>query len=157
MVDEAALTNILESVVKNISSGNLKYAELDLQSAKGMAPNDPRVWYYDGVVKARTERFSEAMESLNKAVELGMTDDADVYFYKGYCFYKTKDHAKAIDHLERAIQLDPSKELAYYYAALAYGNMANWDKAEEYVKKCLEFKPDDKDYKKLMDQIQQAR
>jgi len=53
LVDEAALNNVLRSVTKNISEGNLKFAELDLKTAKGMAPEDPRVWYYDGVVKAR--------------------------------------------------------------------------------------------------------
>jgi len=52
LVDEAALENILKSVAKNISEDNLRFAELDLKTAKGMAPEDPRVWYYDGVVKA---------------------------------------------------------------------------------------------------------
>ena len=157
MVDEAALNNVLRSVTKNISEGNLRFAELDLKTAKGMAPEDPRVWYYDGVVKARSDRYTEALESLDKAVDLGMTDDADVYFYKGYCYYKMKDQSSAIENLERALELDSSKELAYYYAAIAYGQSGNMDKAEEYVNILLELNPEDKDYQKLKDQIQQAK
>lgn len=157
MVDEAALNQILESVAKNISSGQLKYADLDLVTAKGMAPNDPRVWYYDGVVKARSDKYTEALESLDKAMNLGMENDADVFFYKGYCFYKMKNQDNAIENLEKTLELDSSKELAYYYAAIAYGQKGNYEKAEEYVNILLELNPDDKDYKKLKDQIQQAK
>ncbi|MGQ9723398.1 MAG: hypothetical protein ACUVXA_19000 [Candidatus Jordarchaeum sp.] len=70
MVDEEALNQILNSIAKNISSGQLKYAELDLVTAKGMALEDPRVWYYDGTVKARNDKYTEALESLAKAMDL---------------------------------------------------------------------------------------
>ena len=157
LVDEAALENILKSVAKNISEDNLRFAELDLKTAKGMAPEDPRVWYYDGVVKARSDRYTEALESLDKAVDLGMTDDADVYFHKGYCLWKLKNPDGAVENLEKALELDPSKEMAYYLAVLVYGQKGNLDKAEEYTNILLELNPEKKDYRILKDQIQQMK
>lgn len=157
LVLASGLEGILRSVEKNLSEGNFKFAELDLRTAKGMAPDDPRVWYCDGVVKARTARFEEALESLDKSIELGFEDNAWAHFYKGYSHYKLKDLDSAVESLEKALELGSTLELAYYYASIVYGMQGNFDKALEYVNICLEFNPEDEDYKKLLRMIQEAR
>jgi tetratricopeptide (TPR) repeat protein len=48
----------------------------------------------------------------------------------------------ALRHFEAAIRTDPSYPFGYYYAAGLYNEAEEWDRAEEYLRKTIELRPD---------------
>lgn len=72
--------------------------------------------------------------SLNEAVERLVKDFPKVrsgYFYRGRYKLKTSDVEGAIKDFTIAIKIDPNYEDAYYYRAIAYERLKEFDYAYE--------------------------
>ena len=86
-----------------------------------MEPDDYWTWYQRGAILHQLERFSEAIVSCDRALNLEQRFDL-AWYQKSCCYAKLDNPNHAIMSLEQAINLDPHK-----YLDLA-ANEAIWSK-----------------------------
>jgi len=151
-----SLEPLLASVRKNLRAGQYKYAALDLRSAKGLAPNNPEVWFLDGVVNARLENFGEAVSSFEKARSLGYPEDSEFLYYYGYSLMRNGQYTEAITHLQKSIDTDPDVASSHYFLALCFYALKDYGKALKAAKKAAELDPSDADYKRFVEELTKA-
>ena len=144
----------MKSAVRNIREGRLDLAELDLKSAKGMAPNHPLVWYYDGVVQFRMHNFEAAASSMKKSIELGVPGPEDAYYYMGFSYMRLKRYDEAIDSLEKAISIRPDIPVFYYVLSACYADKGEKRKAVETIDKAIALDPENEAFKELKQDIE---
>ena len=149
-----AFKQIIESAMKNIQQGNLKSAQYDMKTAKGMEPNNPLVWHVDGILQARLDNFKEAISSFKKSFELGAKENFENCFYLGYSYMRLEKYEDALPFLEKAIKFNDSVSLAYFSKAWCLAHLDKREEAIAAVKKCLELDPNDVDAKKLLAALQ---
>jgi tetratricopeptide (TPR) repeat protein len=61
---------------------------------------------------------------------------------EGLALVKVGRNGPALRRFEAAIRADPSYPFGYYYAAGLYNEAGEWDRAEEYLRKTIELRPD---------------
>ena len=149
-----AFRQIIESAMKNIQQGNLKSAQYDLKTAKGMEPKNPLVWHVDGILQARLNNFEAAVNSFNKSFELGAKENFENCFYLGYSLMQLEKYDNALPYLEKAIGFNDSVSLAYFSKAWCLAHLNKKEEAIAAVKKSLELNPNDVDAKKLLAVLQ---
>ncbi|MHA1230062.1 MAG: tetratricopeptide repeat protein [Candidatus Helarchaeota archaeon] len=142
----SAIENIFKSVLKNLNSGNIKYALYDLQTLKGM-------YYYYGVCYQRQDEHIKAIENFNKTLELASNPDPKLYMFLGSSYLQTKNYEKAIENFKLAIEKGLEEAAIYYNLAVAYAQSGQKEKAVEAAEKGLELNPSDPDYKKLVEDL----
>jgi len=62
---------------------------------------------------------------------------------EGLALVRGGHQARALKRFERAIKVDPSYPYGYYYAAGIYNGRRQWHRAEAYLHRFLELRPDD--------------
>ncbi|MCD6483929.1 MAG: tetratricopeptide repeat protein [Candidatus Odinarchaeota archaeon] len=149
-----AFKQIIESAMKNIQQGNLKSAQYDMKTAKGMEPNNPLVWHVDGILQARLNNFEAAISSFNKSFQLGAKENFENCFYLGYAYMRLEKYEEALPYLEKAIGFNDSVSLAYFSKAWCLAHLKRTDEAIVAAKKCLELNPNDNDAKQLLSALQ---
>ena len=149
-----AFRQVIESAMKNIQQGNLKSAQYDMKTAKGMEPNKPLVWHVDGILQVRLNNFEDAISSLNKSFELGAKENFENTFYSGYSYMRLEKYEEALPYLEKAIGFNNSVSLTYFSKAWCLAHLNKTEEAIVAVKKCLELDPNDVDAKKLLNALQ---
>jgi rhomboid protease GluP len=78
---------------------------------------------------------------------------AETYFLLSYTEIKQGRLEEAKGHLLQVVEMEPEFHEAFYNLALIYFDEKNYKEAEKYVKKALELKPDQEEYKKTLSQI----
>ena len=149
-----AFQQIVKSIQKNIERGDLKSAQYDMKTAKGMEPNNPLVWHLDGILQARLENFEAAIESFEKSRSLGAEDNFENNFYTGYAYMRLKKYEEALPYLDKAIEFNDSVALVHFTKAWCLAHLNRTEEAITAVKKSLELDPNDKDAKQLLDALQ---
>jgi tetratricopeptide (TPR) repeat protein len=61
---------------------------------------------------------------------------------EGLALVKAGRNGPALRRFEAAIRADPTYPFGYYYAAGLYNEAGEWDRAEEYLHKTIELRPD---------------
>ncbi|CUT05214.1 TPR end-of-group domain-containing protein, partial [Candidatus Kryptonium thompsonii] len=76
------------------------------------SPDFAEAWNNKGAILGELGKYKEALEAINKAIEL-KPDYPDAWYNKA-CIYSLKgDRGNALKHLSKAIELNPEyKELA---------------------------------------------
>ena len=151
-----SLEPLLASVRKNLRAGQYKYAALDLKSAKGLAPDNPEVWFLDGVVNARLENFGESVSSFEKARSLGYPEDSEFSYYYGYALMRHGQYEKAIEQLRKSVKANPDVASTHYFLALCFVSLKNVEEALKEAKRAAELEPSDADYKSLVEKLSEA-
>ena len=146
-----SIESILNSIINNIRTGNLKSAQYDLNTAKNMAPNDFRVWHLDGIVNARIENFQDAISSFKKAFDLGDKEDFEICYFMGYSYMRLEQFENALDYFNKAIEHNDKIGLAFFSKAWTLANLGRTDEALVAAKKALELDPNDDDTKRLIE------
>lgn len=62
---------------------------------------------------------------------------------EGLALVRGGHQARALKRFERAIKVDPNYPYGYYYAAGIYNGRHQWERAEAYLHRFLEMRPDD--------------
>ena len=109
------------------------------QQALKFEPNEqdmPTVYSYMGVALKDMEQYREALEVLEKGIELD-NERTDLYNLKGFCHFKLKEHEQAIDSFQRVIELDPTSAIDYANIASNYRDMGEKGKAIRYYEMAL--------------------
>jgi tetratricopeptide (TPR) repeat protein len=123
--------------------GDLDLLESDLNLILEQEPTNAQVLNALGYTLAdRTNRYEEALQYIQRAMELE-PDDAAVVDSMGWVYYRLGDYNKAIKHLRRANELSQDPEIAAHLGEVLWvsgdqqGALEIWENA-------LKQNPDDK-------------
>ncbi len=130
--DQAELSKSMQSFTDR------SLAELDQVPA-----NQRNAEYYNeyGLLLARSDRYAEAIECFEKAIELD-PNNAEYYGYKGISEILSCDYENAILTFTHAIELDDTKTDYFYSRAGAYYQLKKYDKALTDLNTSIALDPD---------------
>ena len=131
----SAVEKLFKDVLKNLNSGNIRNALYDLQTLKGMVPEDPRVYYYYGVCYQRQDEHAKAVENFKKTVELSSNPDPKLYMFLGSSYLQLKNYEQAIENLALAVEKGLKEPVIYYSLAIGYAQTGQKEKAVEVLER----------------------
>lgn len=107
---------MLEQVILGSFGENADFTEVEKFTILGVDefPQNPEFWFYDGVVKAAQKKDTEAVISLNKAIELnaGKNPQLDQVAFGslGSSLYNLGEKEEAFSNFDKALELNPNDE-----------------------------------------------
>jgi len=149
-----SLEPILDSVVKNLKAGDIDTALLDLKSAKGMAPDDFRVYYYYGRCYLKKKDYEKAIDNLEKAHE--MNPMGQTTYYLGMAYVTSDNYSKAVEFIEEGMELDLSDNIRAglnYLKSGSHMELGEKEKAIEAAEEAVKLVPDNKEYNKHLNYL----
>jgi tetratricopeptide (TPR) repeat protein len=124
--------------------GRWDAAEVDLQKALEMRPDEPELLNYLGYGWIdRGERLEEALGMIQKAVAANPRSGAIVDSL-GWAYYRLGDHKKAVEILEQAVELEAGDPEINNHLGDAYWMVGRKDEAVFQWRRVLTLKPDEK-------------
>jgi tetratricopeptide (TPR) repeat protein len=126
---------ILQMVDFYMNNNKLDEAFKNLNLAKSKDPNNFSLFWAEGVLYMKQDKYDEAITSLTRSTEL-KGDQYDTQFNLGVCYYN-----KAVEMFQKANDI---MDAAKYNAAVAEANEV-FMKAIPYFEKAYSLKPDDTD------------
>lgn len=145
---------VLKSAWNNFKDGDIKTALLDLKTAKGMAPDDYRVYYYYGRCYLKTDENEKAIENLNKAFEMNSTGLISYFLARAYV--RTKNWQKAVEITDEGLEKDSTNQIKgalNYLKSGAHMELGQKEEAIKAAEKAVEFSPEDEDFKKHLNYL----
>ncbi|MBD3228668.1 MAG: tetratricopeptide repeat protein [Candidatus Lokiarchaeota archaeon] len=145
---------VLKSAWKSFKEGDIKTALLDLKTAKGMAPDDYRVYYYYGRCYLKTKDNDKAVENLNKAFEMNPT--GQISYFLGRAHVRKKDWQKVVEVAEKGLEKSTSdqvKAAINFLKSGAHMELGQKDEAINAAQKAVELSPEDEDFKKHLEYL----
>lgn len=132
----------------NMISNNSKelYKPLSARlKAKVLSEKSNPYWLYClGLLEEFTERYSDAVNSYSKALQL---DANDITAWRiSECEKANGNFDKALEYIDKAIELDPDYILYVYRKADIYWYMDKLDSADVEMTKCIDAEPDNADF-----------
>jgi tetratricopeptide (TPR) repeat protein len=91
-----------------------------------------------GNLYVHLSRYEEAVNTLERAMQLGAPGTAVFYSNLGYSYSRIGDHKKAVFYLSKAIEMNPTDRLIYAFRGLSLLNMRMFENAEADYKFYLE-------------------
>jgi tetratricopeptide (TPR) repeat protein len=85
-------------------------------------------------------QYSDAIKSLDTYITYDTTDGS-AYTWLGKSYEETGDYQDAVTASTKALSLDPTQRQAYLYRGLSYIELNNADKADNDIRKAIEFFP----------------
>ena len=134
---------IMQLVDYYINNNKPQEAHAYIDLAKTKNPNDHSLWWAEGVIYMRQDKYDEAIVSLNKSIEL-KSDQYDTQFNLGVCYYN-----KAVEMFQKANEI---MDVTKYNAAVAEANKI-FIKAIPFFEKANTLKPDDVDALKNLKEL----
>ena len=98
-------------------------------------------WFLKGAKQNCDGDYQEAIESLDKAIELD-PDHADAYNNRGISYEELGDPQRAIDDYSKAIELDPDYAMAYNNRGNSYDDLGEGHRAINDYDRAIELGPD---------------
>jgi tetratricopeptide (TPR) repeat protein len=134
---------IMQLVDYYINQNKPEDAHSYIDKAKVKNPNDHSIWWAEGVIYMRQDKYDEAIASLNKSIEI-KGDQYDTQFNMGVCYYN-----KAVEMFQKANEI---MDVTKYNAAVAEANKV-FIKAIPYFEKANSLKVDDVDALKNLKEL----
>ena len=134
---------IMQLVDYYINQNKPEDAHSYIDQAKVKNPNDQSLWWAEGVIYMRQDKYDDAIASLNKAIEI-KSDQYDTQFNMGVCYYN-----KAVEMFQKANEI---MDVNKYNAAVADANTI-FIKAIPYFEKAATLKVDDVDALKNLKEL----
>ena len=94
-------------------------------------------YYKKGLDHGKLEKYQEAIENFNKAIELDPNSVA-FYFARGDVYEILKKYEEAINDYDEAIELDPDNSYCYCNRGIAYEKMGEYQEAINDYNKAIE-------------------
>lgn len=149
-MDEAYLQSALIHARRKNELAALTIMDILVKSDK----DNPKAYYYLGIINNRLERFEQALESFYTAEMVAtasgrdsILEDPAFYFNYGAAAERIQNFEEAERLFEKAISLDPDNHEAYNYLAYMWAEQGvKLEKALEYVNRALELLPDNGAY-----------
>lgn len=102
--------------------------------------NPGRIHFYIGACLKEIERFDEAIEELEKAVDADPDDHAN-FNLLGFCYFKIKQHEEAAACFQRAVEIDPYSAVDWASLGSNLRDLGKIEEAVEMYKKALALDP----------------
>lgn len=102
------------------------------------------------------ENYTEASKVLTKTIKNTDDNQSHLYFYRSYIFIKQGKLHQALVDLKEVIKLDPSYAEAHFNLALVYYDLNDQEKALDEAEKAKKLKPNDSDFKNLVDKLRNS-
>ncbi|MEX0619772.1 MAG: tetratricopeptide repeat protein [Pseudohongiellaceae bacterium] len=132
--------------------GDLAGAERDLRQIISLRPDDPAALNHLGYMLAdRTERYSEALDLVERAIALSPEDPA-IIDSLGWAQYKLGDYDAALANLRRAFAAFPDHEVASHLGEVLWV-MGERREATRVWEEALEEQPDSELLKEVMERF----
>ena len=133
-----------------------KLAIEEFQKALALEPNNVknvRIYMALGHCYCNLFKNQEAVEALNKAVELGSDDKnvmSQVYAHRGRAYHQMGKYENAIADVNKAVAISPTpKAVFYFHLAISYGKMGNKEAMFQNYAKAIETEPENIGYYRL--------
>ncbi|MBB5173126.1 rhomboid family intramembrane serine protease [Texcoconibacillus texcoconensis] len=107
-----------------------------------------------GQEQAMEEDFQSARESVRKALANGV-DEPEAYFVLANTEAALEEYHDAKEHFQTVVNKDPSFHEAYYNLTLVYVELGQFNEAESSIERALEIDSDNRQYRLLLEEIQQ--
>ena len=104
-------------------------------------PNIAKAHYNLGVGLFHLDRFYDALQEFNKAIEINPEDPLAIQ-YRGRSYYMLENFSSCLEDYETVVKLTPDDPVAYYNRGTALGNIKNYLGAIKDFEKAIELKPD---------------
>jgi tetratricopeptide (TPR) repeat protein len=104
-------------------------------------PDNRKAYYNLGVGYTKLQRFSEALKSFSKAIEI-IPNDAISIQYRGRVYYMMGNYEKALEDYTRVLDLKDTDPVSWYNRGTAYGAMKLYRKAKEDFDKAITLDPE---------------
>lgn len=134
---------VMQLVDYYINNNKLEEAYASLKLAKEKNPNDHTLYWAEGVIYMRQDKYDLAITALTKSIEL-KGDQYDTQFNLGVCYYN-----KAVEMFQKANEI---MDVAKYNVAVGEAN-AVFINAIPYFEKASQLKPDDVDSLKNLKEL----
>jgi tetratricopeptide (TPR) repeat protein len=86
----------------------------DLNAALELDCNNNEALYYRAIALSGLDKIKEAIDDLNKLIDLNESDKAELFNNRGYSYMLLKDYEAALKDYNKAIELEP------YYASYRF-------------------------------------
>ncbi len=116
-------------------------AEMHLDKALALNPNDPYAWAYKGLYLIYTGRPEEALLALERATERNPFEFTWYLWFVGLAYYSARRYDEAIAPLRRSIEKNPSFIAPRRHLAACYAQLGRDEAAAEQTAKILELEP----------------
>ena len=129
--------------VCDFGEGEFEKAKARFEEALGIGPAREdlgRVLFYVGSCLKELERFDQAIDALQAAVEAD-PDDLANHNLLGFCYYKMKQHEEAVVCFRRAVEIDPTSGIDWANLASNLRDLGRIDDAILLYKKALSLDP----------------
>ena len=103
---------------------------------------DYKGWFNKGFDLGKLERYEEAIEAYEKAIEINPKYN-DAWFNKGFDLGKLKRYEEAIEAYEKAIEINPKDNDAWYNKGFRLARLKRYEEAIEAYEKAIEINPKD--------------
>ncbi len=124
-----------------------------LRNALALEPDLAAIHYSLGLLLVRTGKKEEAMQHLEKAALIEPENSRFSYVY-GVGLYSAGRHKEAISFLESSLRKNPYDRDILFSLSTFSQEQADYKLAIEYAKRLVEYYPQDKDYRDLLDYLQ---
>jgi len=98
--------------------------------------------YQDAINLQLYGRYREAVETLNRVIEIGPRDFAWAYELLGETYYLAEDYSQSEKYLSKAIQMDEFSLRAYRYLALIYAKQHKNSESQKMLDKFFQYNPE---------------
>ena len=135
---------------------NFEDAEAQLQKSLEFNPQEGRAAYYLGRLYNDTERYDDAVEWLNKAIELlseSKVSYKNSYYFLGQIHVYQENRAEAITAYEKLLTLNPKREreIQYLHSLVSLSaEEENFEGALEYARRWGELEPDNPEVRDMI-------
>ena len=102
-----------------------------MEVAMRLDPNNPDVYYNQGMYYTINKEFDKAYESYNKAAELDPAGKPWYYYSKAFSHYIARDYEGAIRAFDESLAVDPQYNTALWGKGLTYIQLKEYDKSIE--------------------------
>jgi peroxin-5 len=105
-----------------------------------------------GITAYEAGRYDEAIEELQQAIEMGVTEYEieEIYTILGNTFDNLDLYDEAIDAHEKALELNPDYYKAWVNLGITYRHIGDLDRAEESYNKALKSNPNMPNYMRVL-------
>ncbi|NQV18677.1 MAG: tetratricopeptide repeat protein [Armatimonadetes bacterium] len=132
---------VMDNIINLFTAGKFKESLSLLEKYNKIIP---KIFYYGtkGFINRELEKYSEAINSFSKVIELDSKDDI-IYINRGICYTELNEYTKAIEDFNKAIKLKPEDAYTYYNRGICYDELKEYKKAIADYTKAIELNPED--------------
>ncbi len=121
----------------SLQKGNFEEALADLDHALRIDDSDAETWLNHGLALSKLKRWSEAVHSYTKAIEL-KPDLEKAYLNRGNTLYRLELYQEALDDYKVALLFRPDYGIAFYHRGLVYHQLGDDESACADLEKAIQ-------------------